>query len=174
MINDEPRNINAIYVHYKNKPYKLIDFSLRDESSEKEEHVLYKPLYEPEDFPKNTLWLRPLEMFFENINLNEETIPRFKYIGRGRKEVLENLQNLNINQDLNFNYCLERKRNLILGLYSVQGYALHSETLEEHILYYKTGIKKMMFQPRQKFMKKLGINNKNIRIYLEELKQNQK
>jgi hypothetical protein len=45
------------------------------------ELVVYKALYESEEFGPNALWVRPKAMFEEQIEINGETKPRFQYVG---------------------------------------------------------------------------------------------
>lgn len=63
------------YRHYKNKEYEVIGVAKLEATHE--DMVVYKPLYESE-FP---LWVRPLAMFTENIELDGKIMPRFTYIG---------------------------------------------------------------------------------------------
>ena len=62
------------YRHYKGKDYEVIGIA---QHSETEEHlVVYRTLYGNFD-----LWVRPLSMFTENIEINGETLPRFRFVG---------------------------------------------------------------------------------------------
>ncbi len=45
-----------------------------------EELVLYKALYNDPEFWENSNWVRPKEMFFEDIEINWKTVPRFEYM----------------------------------------------------------------------------------------------
>jgi len=67
-----------IYRHYKNKDYEVLWIVKHSETLE--ELVLYKALYNSEEFWENSLWVRPKSMFCENIVINNKKIPRFKYI----------------------------------------------------------------------------------------------
>lgn len=62
------------YQHYKNLMYEVVDTAIHSETLE--EMVIYKPLY-----GASKLWVRPLEMFKENVRINNEDVPRFKYVG---------------------------------------------------------------------------------------------
>jgi len=64
----------GIYEHYKGMKYEVID-TLRHSETE-ELMVLYRALYGDEG-----LWARPFNMFFENVNIDGDEQPRFKYIG---------------------------------------------------------------------------------------------
>jgi len=59
------------YRHYKGKEYEVIDIVRHSETLE--ELVLYKQLY-----GDGSLWVRPKAMFFEQIELNGQEIPRFE------------------------------------------------------------------------------------------------
>lgn len=67
-------NINlGIYQHYKNKYYEVLDIAYHSETLEK--MVVYRKLYE--DF---SLWVRPLTMFLEQVEVDGKIVPRFKFI----------------------------------------------------------------------------------------------
>ncbi|MBU2566626.1 DUF1653 domain-containing protein [Patescibacteria group bacterium] len=66
------------YLHYKNKPYEVIGLARHSETME--ELVVYRALYETE-FGERSLWVRPKHMFMEDVEINGEMVPRFKYIG---------------------------------------------------------------------------------------------
>lgn len=59
------------YRHYKGKEYEVIDIVRHSETLE--ELVLYKQLY-----GDGGLWVRPKTMFFEQIELNGQKMPRFE------------------------------------------------------------------------------------------------
>jgi hypothetical protein len=63
------------YKHYKNKPYKYIGVVRHSETLE--EMALYETLY---DNAQGRLWVRPKDMFFENVNINGVQQPRFAKI----------------------------------------------------------------------------------------------
>jgi hypothetical protein len=62
------------YRHYKGNEYEVIGVAKHSEDETK--LVVYRPLY-----GESALWVRPLSMFIETVKVNDETIPRFKYIG---------------------------------------------------------------------------------------------
>jgi cyclomaltodextrinase len=64
------------YRHYKGKEYRVIGIAKHSET--KEDMVVYETLYE-NDLSK--LWVRPLQMFTENVEIEGKMIPRFEYIG---------------------------------------------------------------------------------------------
>jgi len=61
-----------LYRHYKNLSYKVLGLARHSETLE--ELVLYETLY---DNPKGRLWVRPKAMFYETIEHNGQTRPRF-------------------------------------------------------------------------------------------------
>lgn len=73
------------YHHYKGNDYEVKGLVRH---SETEEYlVLYRPLYEvkPEtnsesEAGQTDLWVRPLEMFLENVLINGVEVPRFNYL----------------------------------------------------------------------------------------------
>ena len=68
----------GIYKHYKNKLYEVLGLVRHSESLE--ELVLYKALYNSKEFWENSLWVRPKEMFFENVVIDWEEKARFEYV----------------------------------------------------------------------------------------------
>ena len=66
--------IGGLYEHYKGKKYKVIGVAKHSETLER--MVVYKACYGNED-----LWVRPYNMFCENITVNGTVIERFKYLG---------------------------------------------------------------------------------------------
>ena len=67
----------GLYEHYKGNRYEVLDFAVHTETQET--MVIYKALYKG-DFPKGTLWARPLTMFKEQITVNGKHVPRFRQI----------------------------------------------------------------------------------------------
>ncbi|MBM3115335.1 DUF1653 domain-containing protein [Jeongeupia naejangsanensis] len=62
------------YRHYKNLNYEVIDVVRHSETTEW--MVLYRAQYG--DFG---LWVRPYAMFFEQVVVNGESVPRFAWVG---------------------------------------------------------------------------------------------
>jgi hypothetical protein len=67
----------GIYQYYKGGMVEVI--ALANHSETLEEMVVYKTLYENRSFGKGSLWVRPIRMFFEDVNVNGVTVPRFRY-----------------------------------------------------------------------------------------------
>jgi hypothetical protein len=68
------------YRHYKQSEnlYQVIDIALHSETLE--EMVVYKALYHSNEFGSNRLWVRPKSMFLEDVEHNDQTVPRFQLI----------------------------------------------------------------------------------------------
>jgi hypothetical protein len=64
--------------HYKDKEYEMIGVARHSETLE--ELVVYRALYDSEDFEKNSLWVRPKEMFLEKLQIDWRRVPRFELI----------------------------------------------------------------------------------------------
>ena len=62
------------YRHYKGNEYEVIGIAKHSETLE--ELVVYQALYGDHD-----LWVRPLKMFTEEVEVEGKKIPRFEYIG---------------------------------------------------------------------------------------------
>ena len=73
--------VTGIYEHYKGKRYEVIGVARHSET--REELVVYKALYKTE-FGKDSLWVRPLKMFLEMVEVNGKKVARFKYIENGK------------------------------------------------------------------------------------------
>ncbi len=58
--------------------YEVIGLARHSETLE--ELILYKALYDSNDFGKNALLVRPKKMFLEIINRDGGEIPRFEFI----------------------------------------------------------------------------------------------
>ncbi|OFY86872.1 MAG: hypothetical protein A3F72_00485 [Bacteroidetes bacterium RIFCSPLOWO2_12_FULL_35_15] len=64
------------YKHYKGKKYEVISVARHSETLEN--MVIYKALYLPEG---ENLWVRPLIMFMEEVEVGGKKMPRFEYVG---------------------------------------------------------------------------------------------
>lgn len=65
--------IGGLYVHYKNKKYRVTGVARHSETLE--EMVIYEALYE-NDLGK--VWVRPKKMFLENVVVGDYRGPRFR------------------------------------------------------------------------------------------------
>ncbi|WP_100658163.1 DUF1653 domain-containing protein [Alteromonas flava] len=61
------------YRHYKGNDYQVIDVATHSEDGSK--LVVYRPLY-----GEGKLWVRPLTMFQETLDVEGEAVPRFRFI----------------------------------------------------------------------------------------------
>lgn len=69
------------YSHYKGNDYQV--FSVVRHSETEEHLVLYKPLYgevADKDNESGQLWVRPLQMFTELVEVDGVHIPRFQFV----------------------------------------------------------------------------------------------
>ncbi len=64
---------SGIYQHYKGKLYQVFHVATHSESQEK--LVVYQCLYG--DY---SMWVRPLDMFLESVEIEGEILPRFKLV----------------------------------------------------------------------------------------------
>jgi hypothetical protein len=62
------------YRHYKGNDYEVLGTATHSETGE--DLVVYRALY-----GARGLWVRPLSMFSESVQLGTEFVPRFLYIG---------------------------------------------------------------------------------------------
>ncbi|HTE48940.1 MAG TPA: DUF1653 domain-containing protein [Candidatus Paceibacterota bacterium] len=61
------------YRHFKGKDYQLLGVAKHSETLD--ELVVYKKLYD--DY---SMWVRPLSMFIENVEINGKKVPRFEFL----------------------------------------------------------------------------------------------
>lgn len=64
---------NGLYRHYKGNDYQVIGVAGHTETGER--LVVYKALYD-----EMGLWVRPLSMFIEQVEINGVSQPRFEFI----------------------------------------------------------------------------------------------
>ena len=62
------------YRHYKGKEYAVVGVARHSETLE--EFVVYR-----QEYGTRGLWARPLQMFLENVDVNDREVPRFAYLG---------------------------------------------------------------------------------------------
>jgi hypothetical protein len=63
------------YRHYKGNEYQVIGVAKHSETLE--DLVVYQKLYND-----HGLWVRPLKMFIEEVEVDGKKVPRFRYIGK--------------------------------------------------------------------------------------------
>jgi hypothetical protein len=63
----------GLYRHYKGGDYHVLDVALHSETEER--LVVYRPLY-----GEQKLWVRPFDMFFEQVSIDNQWVDRFKWI----------------------------------------------------------------------------------------------
>lgn len=73
----EPEIKKGIYEHFKGKRYEVIDIARHSETMEV--LVVYKALYQG-NYPKGSLWVRPLAMFQEMVTAEGKQVPRFRWV----------------------------------------------------------------------------------------------
>ncbi|MEP0201179.1 MAG: DUF1653 domain-containing protein [Halioglobus sp.] len=77
---------NGRYRHYKGGEYQVYGVARHSESEE--QLVVYRPLY-----GERSLWVRPLSMFSETVEVEGLAVPRFAYIDAGEPDAAEGLTN---------------------------------------------------------------------------------
>ena len=65
--------VGSLYEHYKGHRYKILGVARHSETLE--EMIVYQALY-----GEGGIWVRPLEMFMENITLDGKLQPRFRLV----------------------------------------------------------------------------------------------
>ncbi|CAN5159643.1 hypothetical protein BH11PLA2_BH11PLA2_43140 [soil metagenome] len=75
---DRPQSSTTIsfgrYRHYKGNEYTVIGIARHSETEE--ELVVYR-----QEYGDRSLWVRPLKMFVETVNIDRKDIPRFQFLG---------------------------------------------------------------------------------------------
>lgn len=61
------------YRHYKGNEYQVIDVATHSE--DETVYVVYRPLY-----GEGKLWIRPFDMFVEQVVIDGKAVPRFAFI----------------------------------------------------------------------------------------------
>lgn len=70
--------VGALYEHFKGKRYKVL--AVAHHSEDLQPYVVYEALYHSEQFGDHSLWVRPLAMFVEEVEMNGKKVPRFQKI----------------------------------------------------------------------------------------------
>ena len=68
----------GLYEHYKGGRYEVIGVARHSETLQ--EMVVYRAVYDSEEFGSDALWVRPKEMFLENVTVGGKEMPRFRFI----------------------------------------------------------------------------------------------
>ena len=68
----------GVYKHYTGSLVDVIGVSLHSET--KEEFVTYYHRDPVMNLPENSLWVRPKEMFLEQVEVDGELVPRFEFL----------------------------------------------------------------------------------------------
>lgn len=68
------------YKHYKGKEYEVIGLAHHSETLEP--LVVYKALYNSDEFGPNAIWVRPFDMFIEKVDVGGKEVSRFEYLGK--------------------------------------------------------------------------------------------
>jgi len=66
------------YLHYKGDTMEVIGIALHSETLE--EFVVYKHITGKRS-GENNYWVRPIKMFLEEVKVDGQNVPRFKYVG---------------------------------------------------------------------------------------------
>lgn len=73
---DIPMLESGRYVHYKGNEYEVLGVGRH---TEKDEYfVVYQAIDEKDGMPR--VWLRPYDMFIENVEVDGKTVPRFRKV----------------------------------------------------------------------------------------------
>lgn len=67
------------YQHYKGKLYEVIWAARHSDTYE--ELVVYRALYNSEEFGDHALWVRPKKMFIWTVMFDGLKVKRFEYVG---------------------------------------------------------------------------------------------
>jgi hypothetical protein len=70
------------YKHYKGNLYEVVGVARHSETLE--EMVVYRALYDSGEFGTKALWVRPKVMFSENVVIDGEEVPRFRYMEQSK------------------------------------------------------------------------------------------
>ena len=70
--------VEGYYKHHKGNIYQVLCEAIHTETQEK--MIVYKALYLNKDGVFGQMFVRPSTMFFENIEYQGQTVPRFKLL----------------------------------------------------------------------------------------------
>lgn len=83
--------INKIYKHYKGKYYRVLYHAIHTE--DENTLVVYQQLYLNE-YPVGFVWVRPHDMFYEKIVIDDINIDRFELVNDYPKHIRKALAKL--------------------------------------------------------------------------------
>ena len=67
--------VGAIFRHYKGKDYKIL--AVAKHADDYDYYVVYQGLYNSEAFGNFPIWVRPLKVFLETVEIDGEEMARF-------------------------------------------------------------------------------------------------
>lgn len=73
----------GIYEHYKKKVYEVIGVARNSDTQE--EFVVYRALYDSEEFGDHALWVKSKSAFLEDVEIDGVRMPRFRYMGKNKE-----------------------------------------------------------------------------------------
>lgn len=73
-MNNNKQPVPGRYQHYKGNFYDVVDVATHSE--DESQLVVYRPCY-----GDRGLWVRPLGMFMESVEVKGTRVPRFRYVG---------------------------------------------------------------------------------------------
>lgn len=72
------------YIHSKSgREYEVV--GVAHHSEDLSELVVYKALYDSEEFGPNALWVRPKAMFEEMVEIEGNMVPRFRFVEKKKE-----------------------------------------------------------------------------------------
>lgn len=112
----EPMIKPGLYRHYKGPLYQVTDVATHSESEE--QHVVYRALY-----GEKGLWIRPLSMFIETVDVDGQEKPRFERLEN--QTAVREIAMLEIDggRNLEFESAFTEAQGIIS---SMPGYVTHS------------------------------------------------
>lgn len=72
--------VPGIYRHYRGEQYEYEVLGVALHSETQEPLVVYRTRYETSEVPMGSLFVRPLEMFSELVEVRGERVPRFQIV----------------------------------------------------------------------------------------------
>ncbi len=66
------------YRHYKGHLYDIVAEGLHSETHE--EMIVYKSLEAHDQYPVGSVWIRPKNMFFAQVEVDGKSVPRFSVV----------------------------------------------------------------------------------------------